>query len=124
MTGRRQSSAEHIFEQILIKKLKYKKGKSYPIGKQYNRILSRPIPKTGDFYANCLWNLYNQRSMEIDFCFPHDKLAIEIDGEFHRSSLPQIKKDIERNQIFKQIRWTLIRIPDTCVHNTFRPLLD
>lgn len=122
MVGRRQSHGERIFTQILTKCLKYKMGKSYPISKYKGHVLSRANLDTGDFYKNCVWNITGFGTLEIDFCFPEDKLAIEIDGGYHNYP-ERIEKDRKRDIAMKKAGWYIIRIPDYCVANTLSWML-
>ena len=122
MTGRRQSSGERVFTQILTKVLKFKQGKSYNFGHYKGHVMSRAILGTGDFYKNCIWNILPSKPLEIDFCFRKERLAVEIDGGYHL--LPEQKaKDISRDLLMRNLGWTVVRIPDHCVNNTFSWLL-
>jgi len=122
MVGRRQSQGERIFSQILTKVLKLKKGKSYRVAKQYNQILSRPVLGSGDFYSNCLWNVGGSKAFELDFCFPNDRIAVEIDGGYHDSPEQQ-SRDEQKDNRLRLAGWAIIRIQEVCVTNVLAWML-
>jgi hypothetical protein len=122
MVGRRQSSGERVFTQILVKVLKFRLGKSYPVSRYRGHVLSRPVIGSGDFFRNCLWNIGGSKAIEIDFCFPDDKLAVEVDGGYH-VYLDQVRKDFQRDCMLRDSGWTIIRIPDKCINNTLSWML-
>jgi very-short-patch-repair endonuclease len=59
----------------------------------------------------------------MDFCFPNSQLDIEIDGYYH-TQLPQMDKDLIRDIRLKENGWTIIRIPNQCVVDTFSQMLE
>jgi very-short-patch-repair endonuclease len=99
----------------------------------HNKLLVAPAkelrknmtPYEKKLYKEFLFNLdihvYKQRIMYntiVDFYIPKCKLIIEVDGEYHNEQ-NQLEKDKSRDVSFKELGFTLIRIPNKSIESDF-----
>ena len=61
--------------------------------------------------------------LQPDLGYPELKLAIEYEGDHHRSSAGQFNTDIERHQLLEAEGWTILRVTKRTDMNTFGKLL-
>lgn len=125
MVGRRPNHPESAMI-ALIKRLGYREGKVIKTYIKWNRrSLKRAKLGTGDFYSNCIWGPFRGGGpVEMDLAFPNitksGGIDFEIDGaNFHRDE----KKDTKRDLVLKANGWSVVRITDTQVYQTFMPIL-
>lgn len=61
--------------------------------------------------------------LQPDLGYPELKLAIEYEGDQHRTSSGQFNSDIERRQLLEAEGWTVLRVTKNTNMATFRKLL-
>lgn len=52
----------------------------------------------------------SKRFVEPDLGYPDDKLALEYEGDHHRSSKQQWARDIERDEALRSENWTVLKV--------------
>lgn len=62
-------------------------------------------------------------TLQPDLGYPELKLAIEYEGDHHRTSPGQFNSDIERRQLLEAEGWTVLRVTKNTNMMTFRKLL-
>jgi len=51
----------------------------------------------------------NGRTFVVDFCFPAQRLAVEIDGFAYHSGVAEFRRDRQRQNILVSAGWTVLR---------------
>lgn len=65
----------------------------------------------------------NGVTLQPDLGYPEMKLAIEYEGDHHRTSPGQFNSDIERRQLLEAEGWTVLRVTKSTNMASFRKLL-
>ena len=59
---------------------------------------------------------YKISRMRIDLAFPHQKVAVEVDGSHHRSDVRQIESDMWRTKYLEENGWKVLHYTNKQVY--------